>query len=119
MASERIEVEHLTRSFDDEGYSIGYRDNIIGTLRLADIATIYITNQLLHAKLNGLRPLVMMMGQNALCHDWARESRFMKMYTPMHGRLEFAVCTSATELNGTRDQSSRVPDYVRQIRGSI
>lgn len=41
------------------------------------------------------------------------------MYTPMHGRLEFAVCTSATELNGTRDQSSRVPDYVRQIRGSI
>lgn len=109
IAIERIEVDDLTKSFDDGGYSIDYRDNMIGSLRLVDIATNYITNQLLYAKLNGLRTLVMMMGQNALCHNWARESRFMRMHTVMHGRLEFAVCTPATELkNNNRGELTSV-----------
>jgi len=120
-AIERIEVDHLTKSFDDEGYSIDYRDNMIGSLRLADIATNYITNQLLYAKLNGLRALVMMMGQNALCHNWTRESRFMRMYTVMYGRLEFAVCTPATEpKNNNRGVDKRdVPQHVEQVCSRI
>ncbi|KAH0282938.1 hypothetical protein M436DRAFT_61846 [Aureobasidium namibiae CBS 147.97] len=73
------------------------------------IATNYITNQMLYAKLNELRALVITMGQNAFCHNWARESRFMRMYTVMHGRLEVTVCTPATELkNNNRGESTSV-----------
>lgn len=87
VASDKLEVQYLTRSFEDEGYGIKYRDNLIKSLRLADLATTNITNQLYYAKLHGLRPLLMVMGQNALYHSCKRFSSYMQSYTPSYSRL--------------------------------
>jgi hypothetical protein len=65
--------------------------SLLNHCRIAARATHNITNQLLVAKMNGLTPIHVSMGTNAISSNWLRLNHFVYTYHRQYGHLHVVV----------------------------
>jgi hypothetical protein len=100
FASDPETEMRLARQTDLITGDISYEDTrtMMTHGRTAARATLNITNQLLAAKAQGRRPVLVSMGTNGIPNNWQRFSEFIRQFRDQYGQLDGIVHLNAEEM---------------------